>query len=130
MSFLRQQLGAFGLVFPQSIYWAMAFRYRLPAIGLSLLAIAGPLSAQNAPVDRLIDAGLADTSGYARLAKLTDTFGHRLSGSKALESAIDWILAEMRRDGLASVRGEPVMVPHWVRGEESAALVSPRASSL
>ena len=71
---------------------------------------------QQAAAARLIDAALADTSGYARLAGLTDKFGHRLSGSASLEHAIDWILAEMRRDGFENVRGEPVMVPHWVRG--------------
>lgn len=32
----------------------------------------------------------------------------------------------MKRDGLDNVRGEKAMVPHWVRGEESAMLVSPR----
>jgi carboxypeptidase Q len=32
----------------------------------------------------------------------------------------------MRADGLENVRGEPVMVPHWVRGSESAELVAPR----
>ena len=48
-----------------------------------------------------------------------DRFGNRLSGSESLERAIDWILAEMARDSLAGVRGELVMVPHWVRGRES-----------
>ena len=72
----------------------------------------------------LITAALADTAAYNRLAKLTDTFGHRLSGSASLEAAIDWILAEMKRDGLQNVRGEKAMVPHWVRGQESAVLVS------
>ena len=33
------------------------------------------------------------------------------------------MLARMKADGLENVRGEPVMVPHWVRGAESAALV-------
>src|SRR5437763_14903265 len=75
---------------------------------------------QRGDVKRLIDAALADSAGYNRLATLTDRFGHRLSGSKALEDAITWILGEMRADNLANVRGEPVMVPHWVRGAESA----------
>ena len=83
-----------------------------------------------AVANRLIDAALADSAAWERTARLTDTFGHRLSGSKALESALDWILVEMKRDGLENVRGEPVMVPHWVRGEESAALVKPRAQIL
>ena len=79
---------------------------------------------------RLLTAALSDSSAYNRLARLTDTFGHRLSGSASLEAAIDWILSEMKRDGLENVRGEKLMVPHWVRGEESATLVSPRSYKL
>jgi carboxypeptidase Q len=75
--------------------------------------------------DRIIAAATADNAAWDRLAELTDRFGHRLSGSDNLERALDWILAEMTRDGLDGVRGEPVMVPHWVRGRESAELVAP-----
>lgn len=88
------------------------------------------VAAYRADADRLIDAALGDSAAYARLAHLTDTFGPRLSGSDNLEQAIDWILAEMRRDGLDAVRGEPVMVPHWVRGDESAEMTSPRRQRL
>ena len=102
-----------------------------------LLAAATSLGAQTvtdrqkSDANRLIDAALADSSAtWNRLATLTDKFGPRLSGSKSLEDAIDWILAQMKSDGLANVRGEPVMVPHWVRGEESATLVSPRQTAL
>ena len=93
---------------------------------------ASPLVATYRPVaDRLIDAALADSNHvYDRLAALTDGFGNRLSGSPSLEHAIDWILDQMRRDGLDAVRGEPVMVPHWVRGRESAELIKPRALGL
>ena len=35
--------------------------------------------------------------------------------------------AEMKRDGLDNVRAEKVMVPHWVRGEESLEMTSPVA---
>ena len=80
--------------------------------------------------NRLIDAALADSFAYERLTELVDRFGHRLSGSESLERAIDWIIAEMKKDGLENVRGEPVEVPHWVRGEESLELVSPRHEHL
>jgi carboxypeptidase Q len=80
--------------------------------------------------DRLIDAALADSTGWARLAELVDRFGHRFSGSESLERAIDWILAEMEEDGLEHVRGEPVRVPRWIRGEESVHLVEPRPMEL
>jgi carboxypeptidase Q len=83
-----------------------------------------------AAANRLIDAALSDSTAYTRLATMTDKFGHRISGSQALEDAISWILDRMRSDGLANVRGEPVMVPHWVRGAESATLVSPRSTPL
>jgi len=83
------------------------------------------LEAYRDPAARLIGAALADTAAWTRLAELTDTFGHRLSGSRALEDAIDWAKGEMARDGLENVRGEKVMVPHWVRGRESAEIVAP-----
>jgi carboxypeptidase Q len=109
--------------------------------GVSILA-ARPLTAQ-APgdssaivvryagvADRLIGAALSDSVAWQRLAELTDRFGSRLSGSESLERAIDWMLERMRSDGLEHVRGEPAMVPHWVRGAESLALVEPRAARL
>ncbi|MBI4542828.1 MAG: M20/M25/M40 family metallo-hydrolase [Gemmatimonadetes bacterium] len=83
-----------------------------------------------AAADSIIQAATRDSAAYRRLARLVDGFGHRLSGSASLEAAIDWILGEMRGDGLENVRGEPVMVPRWVRGEESAELIAPRRQRL
>ena len=74
---------------------------------------------------RIIGAALTSDRAYSRLAHLTDHIGHRLSGSKNLERAIEWAVAEMKRDGLDNVRTEKVMVPHWVRGEESLEMVTP-----
>lgn len=89
-------------------------------------SVAGYADAAN----RIMAAALKDSAAYERLSQLTDRFGNRLSGSQSLERAIDWIIGEMKKDGLQNLRGEPVMVPHWVRGEESAELVSPRAVRL
>src|SRR5688572_32576741 len=36
----------------------------------------------------------------------------------------------MKRDGLHNVRTEKVMVPHWVRGEESLEITGPRSMKL
>jgi len=106
-----------------------------PAAPSALAAQAGAgqdsIVARYQPVaDRLIHAAQADSAAWLRLAELTDRFGNRLSGSESLERALDWVLTEMRRDGLDSVRGEPVMVPHWVRGSESLDLVEPRRARL
>ena len=79
---------------------------------------------------RIIAAAQADSAAFDRLAELTDKFGHRLSGSQSLEDAIDWVLTQMTADGLDNVHGEAVIVPHWVRGKESARLLSPRNQRL
>jgi carboxypeptidase Q len=79
---------------------------------------------------RLIDAARADDFAWRRLAELTDTFGARFSGSENLERAIAWAADTMRRDGFDEVRTEPVLVPQWVRGRESAEIVSPPRNAL
>ena len=83
------------------------------------------IDAYRATAARIIGGALTSDKAYSRLAHLTDRIGNRLSGSKNLELAIEWALAEMKKDGLDNVRGEKVMVPHWVRGEESLELVTP-----
>jgi carboxypeptidase Q len=112
-------------------------RQRTAILFAAATLCAAPATAQTdiesdyaAVTDRIIAAAVADSSGFARLTDLVDRFGPRLSGSENLERAIDWILEQMRRDGMANVRGEPVMVPHWVRGTESAALLEPVARDL
>src|SRR5689334_598315 len=72
------------------------------------------------PANRLISEAMGDPFAWRRLATLADTIGHRLSGSPQLDRAIQWAVDEMTRDGLENVHTEPVMVPKWVRGSESA----------
>jgi carboxypeptidase Q len=74
---------------------------------------------------RIIGAALTSEVAYRRLAWLTDRIGNRLSGSESLTRAIEWAVSEMKRDRLDNVRAEKVMVPHWVRGEESLELIQP-----
>ena len=103
---------------------------RLAAV-LSLLALAAPARAQDASAPyadaarQLVEAALADSSAFERVAEIADAFGPRFSGTDALEASIDHVLDRMRADGLENVRGQPVLVPAWVRGAESAALVTP-----
>lgn len=61
----------------------------------------------------------------SRLTEMTDKFGPRMSGGAALENAIDYIRDEMTVDGLSSYT-EPVPIPVWTRGYESAKLLSPK----
>jgi carboxypeptidase Q len=102
----------------------------LAQTGLPVGAATSVEAIYRGAADSLIHAATGDSAAYTRLGNLVDGFGHRLSGSASLEAAIDWILAQMKTDGLENVRGERVMVPHWVRGEESVELVKPRRARL
>ena len=102
----------------------------LPFSDLSSQSRTPIADAYRPTANRIITAALADSSAWNRLALFTDKFGPRLSGSASLERAIDWVIEEMKRDGLQNVKGEPVMVPRWVRGEESATMIAPRATKL
>ena len=118
---MRSVLGSWGLVVTLAISASTSGQ----AQGTSIAA------RYRAPADRLIDAAIADTGvSWRRLAELTDKFGPRFSGTPQLEQAIDWIVEQMKRDGLENVHTESVMVPRWVRGNESAELVSPRRKKL
>ncbi len=77
------------------------------------------------PAARLIGEAVSSTFAWQRLAVLTDTIGNRLSGTAALDRAIQWAVDEMKQDGLENVHTERVMVPKWVRGTESADIVEP-----
>ncbi|KAF3839978.1 hypothetical protein F7725_018695 [Dissostichus mawsoni] len=73
--------------------------------------------------------GAAQNRSYKRLADFTDTIGNRVSGSQNLEMAIKYMYNAMTQDGL-NVYLEPVKIPHWVRGKESAEMIAPRAKRL
>src|SRR5688500_632339 len=117
----------------------LASRVALAVCLFSLVAVAGGQEPARSTVwlephrdaaSRLLGEALASDFAWQRLAEVGDTFGHRLSGSRALEDAIDWAVAEMKKDGLENVRKEPVKVPHWVRGKESLEIVAPYPSAL
>ncbi len=77
---------------------------------------------QLATMVRLRDAAMKDSYAFEELRHLTDNIGPRLSGSPQAEQAVDYVAAEMRALG-ATVRLEKAMVPHWVRGMETAEVV-------
>ena len=114
----------------------VAPQWRTTLACCAVLLSARSLSAQTltarykATADRIIAEAMRDSAGWQRIAELTETFGHRISGSPALEQAIDWIMARMKDDGLDNVRGEAAMVPRWVRGAESTEMLLPRRANL
>jgi carboxypeptidase Q len=73
----------------------------------------------------LLDAAMASHGAAQIVQSLTDEVGPRLAGSPAGSAAVDWAVRTLRERGLANVHTEPVSVPHWQRGEDKGAVVSP-----
>jgi hypothetical protein len=65
---------------------------------------------------------------YRQVEHLTNNIGPRLTGSAQAQAAVEYVAGEMRRLGL-EVQLEKLSVPHWVRGEERAALVQFRGQA-
>lgn len=108
----------------------MTSRYRSLALALAAGVLVVPLDshAAEAPVyapstlaalPAIVRAARASDYAYRQDEYLSDAIGARLSGSPQAELGVRYVAAKMRELGLA-VRLEKVMVPHWVRGAETA----------
>src|SRR6476620_4976477 len=75
-----------------------------------------------AELKRLQQAALNSDYAYKQVAHLANNIGPRLSGSAQAAKAVEHVASELKAIG-CDVQREKVMVPHWVRGEETAALV-------
>jgi carboxypeptidase Q len=75
-----------------------------------------------ADLKRLQQAALSSDYAYKQVAHLADNIGPRLSGSAQAAKAVEYVAGELKAIG-CEVQLERVMVPHWVRGEETAALI-------
>ncbi len=93
--------------------------------GLLLLASLAFLAGDQDIAGKIVGAALVEGRAYETLAQLTDRIGPRLSGSPGYEAAVAWAVGELKRDRVDRVWTEKVLVPHWVRGVESARIVSP-----
>ena len=71
---------------------------------------------------KLQQAALISDYAYKQVAHLSDNIGPRLSGSPQAAKAVEYVASELKAIG-CEVQLEKVIVPHWVRGEETAALV-------
>lgn len=72
-------------------------------------------------IKSLFNSALTDGKSYEWLRDLTKNVGGRLSGSPEAQKAVEWGEKLMKEVGLDSVWLQPVMVPHWVRGEKENA---------
>ncbi len=112
---------------------------RSPALALTLLVCLAASAAEQAPsfaradlaaANTLRERALADETAYQLVSSLTTEVGPRSAGSAGDAAAVAWAVREMRRLGLANVRTEEVVVPHWERGEAEFSVVAPYPMSM
>ena len=64
----------------------------------------------------IYNEALNDGKSYEMLEFLSKEIGHRLSGSPQAAAAVEWSRQIMESLGFDTVFLQPVMVPHWIRG--------------
>src|SRR5436190_20450187 len=98
-----------------------------PAVASSPNGSPSPTPAVFSPqtlseLKQLQKSALESDYAYRQVTHLANNIGPRLSGSTQATKAVEYVAAELKALG-CDVQLEKVMVPHWVRGEETAALV-------
>src|SRR5438128_6565168 len=74
-----------------------------------------------ADLKQLQQAALTSDYAFKQVAHLANNIGPRLTGSAQAAKAVEYVAGEMKALG-CDVQLEKVMVPHWVRGVETAEL--------
>jgi Zn-dependent M28 family amino/carboxypeptidase len=76
--------------------------------------------------EKIRRAALTERNTFAMLKSLVKEAPHRLSGSVGAAKAVKWAERTMKEAGLENVRLDPVLVPHWERGEVEVLKVAGR----
>src|SRR6185295_7072009 len=95
---------------------------RMKILKILLLMMIGQCSlaqtADESSIRQIYDKALTDGKAYSLLDNLCNKIGPRLSGSPGAAAAVEWSRHVMEDFGFDSVWLQPVMVPHWVRGQK------------
>lgn len=92
------------------------------AVGLASLSAKAQQS-DSLMMRKIYDEALVNGQGYENLRYLCKSIGQRISGSANAEKAVQWSKKLMESYGFDRVYLQPVMVPHWVRGEKETAKI-------
>ena len=79
---------------------------------------------------RIYDEALLRGRAYEDLRSLCKDVGPRLSGSSEAEMAVRWSEKKMQSYGFDRVYLQPIMVPHWERGNPETAWTSDKKGNL
>jgi carboxypeptidase Q len=84
-----------------------------------------------AVIKQIFDLALSKGKSYEMLYDLSVNVGPRLSGSPGAAAGVEWSRNAMKQLSFDSVWLQPVMVPHWVRGEkETGRIISKRMGTV
>ncbi|HLG88436.1 MAG TPA: M28 family peptidase [Alphaproteobacteria bacterium] len=103
------------------------------AVLLGCLAPWAAQAAGSAPAEvaaQLGRAGLNDPTASAFLESLTTEIGPRLAGTDAMTRAAAWAEAKLKTLGFENVHREAFPMKAWIRGTESARVLSPAPQNL
>lgn len=114
---------------PSWMVWTVLGAAVIGALALGVrVSPAG--AAEASPVDRIVTGGLEDRFAFRWLERLCDEVGSRLPGSPGMAGAVAFSVETLREAGFDRVWAEPVTVPRWVRGRESAVMTAPASQEL
>ena len=102
----------------------------IAAPGIAQRTAPPPPAAVDAKVAARRDAALTDTLAYDLVEGLTTEVGQRLAATEAEARARTWAVARLKALGFKNVRVETYRMPVWLRGEETAEIVSPYPQTL
>ena len=94
-------------------------------LGIFIVFFSSTLVAQTKDsilIRKMFEEEFQSGKSYSQLEYLCKKIGGRLSGSPQAEAAVNWAFKSLKSEGFDSVWLQPVMVPHWVRGEKEQAM--------
>lgn len=93
---------------------------------LSYGLLAFSQSKDEVAIKQIFDEALSKGKSYEMLYDLSVNIGPRLSGSPGAAAAVEWSRHVMEGLGFDSVWLQPVMVPHWIRGQKEVGRIISR----
>jgi carboxypeptidase Q len=86
------------------------------------VAVVSGQNQDESTIKKIFDTELTQGKSYNMLEYLSLNIGARLSGSPGAAAAVEWTRHVMS-DFADSVKLQPVLVPHWVRGQKEIARI-------
>lgn len=101
----------------------MEAMYKIVFILLTFCQLSLAQNVDSLFIRKIFDEALSNGRSYADLRSLCKDVGARLAGSAQADMAVYWGEQRLRAYGFDSVYLQPIMVPHWDRGNKESAWI-------